>query len=225
MNEDSHGVASPIQFGSNHNTTSLFVQLSNNDTFRINLFPSIRVNESSENFECLQREFARTPKAILNGCCVNEGMHLVARPVDSSDCEFFRVTFNDIEKRMLLLDTFQCANDCFVLLKMLNENYLLAGVDEDAQPGIAIGVHPYCLKMIVLREMFRLPNPAKWNREKLPKRMMQVLKSLRDCLKDGKCLHVFTGVDLFTSIDGTKLEEMFDKVNHLSERSLSKTLF
>lgn len=222
MNEKSHEGASLVQYGRNKNTNTLFVQLSDSNTFKVNLFPSIRVNESCENFECLQKEVSRTPNTILTRCCVSECIHLVARPVDPSNSEFFRVTFNDIERRILLSDAFQCANDCFLLLKLLNDNANLLTIDEDTQP-IAIGLHPYHLQNIVLREMFKLPNPEKWNRKKLPKRMMQVLKSLKDCLENGKCCHVFTDVNLFSSIDGTKLKEMSDKVNHNSKRLLSKT--
>lgn len=188
--------------------SSLCVQLSDGEIYRVNLFPSIRINELCENFQCLEKLISRTPKSVVDGCCMGEGIHVVARPVDGNEGEFWRITFNDIERRIILSNTFECGQDCYLLiLGLLN--------DLNINEANVSCVSSYHLQTIVLSKIFNLPNAKKWQRKRLDKRMLGVLEALEVCLKSGKCLHVFTGVNLFSQIAPEALKEMWETVSEL----------
>lgn len=195
---------------------SLRIQLSDGNVYQIKLFPSIRVNEFCKNFECLKEGVTRNSKSVLDKFLVKGGIHLVARPDDLNQGEFWRITFNDIERRILLSNAFQCADDCVFLLRMFND-LRMSGAK-------AVDLPYYHLKIIVLREIFEHPKRNEWNRKLLQKVMLRLLESLEDCLRKGRCLHVFTGVNLFSNMNPDSLKENSVKISRLRERNPVKDL-
>ena len=179
--------------------TSIWFQLPEDAFYRINLFPSICVNYSCENFQCLLEQFSTLPEILLDECGFEGGIHVVARPntISEEKNRFWSVTFNDIEKRVVFSDTFECAKDCLVCL---NEKIPLLNVD---------GKHlsNYQIQAIVLREIFTRPNSKAWKRKCLNKRFLGILKSLDTCLRKGRCENVFTGVNLFAGMSQDMLDE------------------
>ena len=181
--------------------TSLRFQLSENAFYRVNLFPTISVSYSCENFHCLMEQFSFLPKTLLDECGFEKGIQVVAKPpstISEEENRFWSVTFNDIEKRVVFSETFECAKDCFV---RLNEKISLF-------KGEGKHLSNYQIQAIVLREIFTRPNSKAWKRTSLNKRFLEILKSLDTCLRMGKCKNVFTGVNLFAGMNKDMLNEI-----------------
>ena len=180
--------------------TSLWFQLSENTFYRVNLFPTIRVNYSCENFQFLTKEFPALPEILLDECGFEKGIQVVARPPNTMSKEenrFWSITFDDIEKRVVFSETFECAKDCFV---RLNEISLFKGEGKH--------LSSYQIQAIVLREIFTRPNSKAWKRKRLNKRLLKIWKSLNICLRVGRCGHVFTGENLFAGMSQNMLDEI-----------------
>ncbi len=176
---------------------SVLFQFSDDAFYRVNLFPSIRVHHACENFQYLLKPFSILPKTLLEECCFDDGIHVVARPNNNSADEnkFWSITFNDIERRVLFSETFECAKDC---LNYLGDKYKVEGKR----------LSSYQIQAVVLREIFARPNSKAWRSKCLHKRLLGVLKSLNTCLRMGKCGHVFTGVNLFAGTNKDTLNEI-----------------
>ncbi len=175
-------------------------QLSDDAFCRVNLFPSICVDYSCENFQYLLKPFSILPKTLLEECCFDDGIHVVARPnKNSSDGnEFWCVTFNDIERRVVFSETFECANDCLIYLDEKFNSPLYKGKR----------LSRYQSQAVVLREIFARPNSKAWKIKCLHKRLVGLLKSLNTCLRMGKCENMFTGVNLFAGTNQDTLDEI-----------------
>ncbi len=181
---------------------SVLFQFSDDAFYRVNLFPSICVDYSCENFQHLLKPFSILPKTLLDECCFDDGIHVVARPNKNSadGNEFWCVTFNDIERRVVFSETFECANDCLIYLneKFNSQLYKVKGKR----------LSSYQIQTVVLREIFARPNLKAWKINCLQKRLVKVMKSLNTYLRMGKCENVFTGVNLFAGTNQDTLDEI-----------------
>jgi hypothetical protein len=179
---------------------SVLFQFSDEAFYRVNLFPSIRVHHACENFQYLLKPFSILPKTLLDECCFKVGIHVVARPNKNPEDEnkFWGITFNDIERRVVFSETFECANDCLIYLDEKFNSPLYKGKR----------LSRYQSQAVVLREIFARPNSKAWKIKCLHKRLLGVLKSLNTCLRMGKCGHVFTGVNLFAGTNKDTLNEI-----------------
>lgn len=196
---------------------SLWFKLSENDFYRVNLFPSIRVNSSCDNFQCLLKEFSSLPQKLLDEGCCEQGIHIVANPTTNSSSEekedrFWSVTFNDIERRIMLSRNYECAKDCLTLLK----EHMTTAVYEDKNLSYAQ------FQAIVLKEILARPKSKDWKRKMLHKRMLGTMKCLKACLRKGRCESIFTGVNLFAGMNEATLEKMDELASDFLERKIIK---
>ncbi|XP_028391124.1 uncharacterized protein LOC114515990 [Dendronephthya gigantea] len=170
------------------------------DYYKVNLFPSIRATHSCANYQNLLKIFSSVPKTVLRECRVEQGIHVVAKPaaVDSQEDSFWSITFNDIEKRVVLSERFECAKDALHCLNDKLTNTLSQGKQ----------LSHYQIRAFVLLEIFRKPDAKAWMRTRLQKRVAGVLKSLEIGLQKGRCPHVFTGVNLFAGMTQEVLQEI-----------------
>ena len=183
----------------------LWFQFGDDELFKVNLFPSVRVNNGCENFQCIVKISSGLPAAFLNECCLDYGIHVVANSrakSEESESQFWAITFNDIESRIVHSKAFECAKDCVTLLKKFNfplyEGRTLSS---------------YQFQALVLREILMKPKSKSWKKELLLKRMLGLLGSLKACLRAGRCGNVFTGVNLLSQINDDILEKMAEKVH------------
>lgn len=181
---------------------SLLFQLSKDAMYIVNLFPSIRVNYSCENFQYLLKQFSTLPETVLDECHLQQGIHVVARPNTNSEDEnkFWSITFNDIERRLVLSEMFECAKDCLICINEIFKSPLY-GVERK-------GLSNYQIQAVVLQEIFARSNSKAWGKKCLPKRLLGVRSSLNACLRMGKCKDVFTGVNLFEGMSQGTLDEI-----------------
>lgn len=173
---------------------------------KVNLFPSIRVNGSCTNYKSLLKTFSRVPKTVLEECCVEQGIHVVAKPAVASAGEesFWSITFNDIEKRVIFSERFECGKD--TLLRLYND--LKNTLNKEKQ------LSHYQIRAFVLLEIFRKPKEKAWRRKCLQKRLVGVMKSLEIGLQNGRCPHVFTGVNLFAGMTQEVLSKISSEIHY-----------
>ena len=178
---------------------SLWFQLSKDSFYKVNFFPSIRVNNLCKNFQNLVNQFSNLRQPLLDECHFEMGIHVVARPNKPSEDEneLWSITFNDIEKRVVLSESFECAKDCLIYidekLKLLYEEKRLSS---------------YQIRAVILREIFEKPKPKYWKSTCLQKRLQRVRESLNAYLQIGRCVNVFTGVNLFSGTSRETLDEI-----------------
>ena len=140
------------------------------------------------------------PVSVFNECYFEKGIHVVARPNTASEDEnnFWSITFNDIEKRIVLSETFECAKDC------------LASLYEKFKFLFYEGNHlsSYQIQAFVVREIVGKPNAKSWKKKCQDQRLMGILKSIKRYLRNGRCANVFTGVNLFEAMSQDTLDEI-----------------
>jgi hypothetical protein len=184
---------------------SLWFQLAQDSFYKVNFFPSIRVNGNCEKFGNLVSRYSRLRKSLFDECHFDEGIHVVAQAKKSSEDEnkFWSTTFNDIEKRVVLSENFECAKDCLVY------------IDEKFKSLEGKRLSRYQIQAVILREIFARPNSKDWRRKFLQRRLQGVQESLNDCLRMGRCQNVFTGVNLFSGKNQDTLDEIAESVSLL----------
>ena len=178
---------------------SLWFQFPKDSFYKVNFFPSIRVNNLCENFQNLVNQFSNLRQPLLHECHFEMGIHVVARPNKPSEDgnKLWSITFNDIEKRVVLSESFECAKDCLIYidekLKLLYEEKRLSS---------------YQIRAVILREIFENSKPKSWKRNCLNKRLHEVQESLNADLQMGRCENVFTGVNLFSGTSQDTLDQI-----------------
>ena len=178
---------------------SLRFHLSKDSFYKVHFFPSIRVNNLCKNFQNLVNQFSYLRQPLLDECHFEMGIHVVARPNKPSEDEneLWSITFNDIEKRVVLSESFECAKDCLIYidekLKLLCEEKRLSS---------------YQIRAVILREIFKNSQPKAWKRNCLHKRLQKIQESLTVYLQMGRCANVFTGVNLFSGTSRETLDEI-----------------
>jgi hypothetical protein len=166
---------------------TLIVNLHLNGIYRFNLLPAMWV---SRKWSALKKFDERITHVFdtLNDRDSVECIQIVARPTATLSHTLWRITFNDLENRILNLDKFFCVQHCIFTLHSLQKKYLVA----KNLPSLSL----YNIRLITLREILKNPKPKEWSTENFALRLDALLKSVRAALVEKSNSNVFTHVNV-----------------------------
>ena len=175
---------------------SLFVRLDHSTRFRINLLPMIRMRRSMEPFKQLDQKIHSVFKSLHLPDENVDTISLVAKPNCADQHLLWRITFNDVENRIIYNAQFMCARNCLYILAKL-----CARVSLQSWETTHSHLLRYHLQTILLSEFKMRPRSKDWTPEKFPRRLKDAVNSLCESLRTKKCLNVFTDVNVFSHFD------------------------
>lgn len=116
-------------------------------------------------------------------------IQIVARPTPTLLHTLWRITFNDLENRLLNLEKYICVRHCIFAIHLLQKKYLVA----NNLPSLS----SYNVRLVTIRDILRNPKPKDWRPENFLIRFDSLLKSIRGALNERNNTNVFTHVNLF----------------------------
>ncbi len=166
---------------------TLIVNLHLNGVYKFNLLPAMWV---SRNWLALKEFDERITHVFdtLDDRDSVECIQIVARPTAALPDTLWRITFNDLENRLLNLDKFFCVQHCIFAINSLQKKHLVA----NNLPSLSL----YNIRLITLREILKNPKPKDWSAEKFALRLDSLLKSVRTALNQKSNKNVFTHVNI-----------------------------
>lgn len=171
----------------NHGYLTLVVNLHLAGVYKFNLLPTIRVNRNLPVFEYFEKKITSVSNSLQEMDTV-ESIQIVAKPTSSFPDTGWRITFNDLEKRLVNLEKYSCVAHCLFAIRLLQQKHLVA----NNLPRLS----SYNLQMMVLREMIKRPRIVDWEKEKLPERLNGLLKAVKACLSEKANFNIFTNVNI-----------------------------
>ncbi|XP_028391198.1 uncharacterized protein LOC114516045 [Dendronephthya gigantea] len=171
---------------------SLFILLDPSTKFRVNLLPMIRMRRSIEPFRNLDKKIQRVFQSFHLQDENIDSISLVAKPNSTEQQFLWRITFNDLENRILSNPQFLCAMHCLYVLDKLRTRFCKRTGSQ---------ILRYHLQTVLLAELQTRPHPKYWTPKKFQGRLKGVVMSLRESLRARKCLNVFTEVNVFSYFD------------------------
>lgn len=175
---------------SNRSYLTLIINLHLNGVFKIHLLPAIRVSRKFLILQDYHQKITSVFDALEQADTV-QSIQIVAKPTPSFPDTLWRITFNDLENRLVNLGEFSCVRHCLYTVHLLQKKYLVA-------KGISC-LSLYNLQMITLRELLRTPRAKDWATEKFSRRLDDLLKSVKTCLRQRENLNIFTNVNVLES--------------------------
>lgn len=190
------------------NQISLFVRLDQSTRFRINLLPMIRMRRSMEPFRQLDQKIHSVFKSLHLPDENVDTISLVAKPTCADQHLLWRITFNDVENRIINNAQFLCARHCLYILAKL-----CARVNLQSWETTHADLLRYHLQIILLSEFKMHPRPKDWRPENFSRRLKDAVTSLYQSLRAKKCLNVFTDVNVFSHFDADDLRRLAGKLS------------
>ena len=187
---------------------SLFVRLDRSTRFRINLLPMIRMRRSMEPFKKLDKKIHSVLKSLHLPDENMDTISLVAKPNCLDQHLLWRITFNDVENRIINNPQFLCARPCLYILAKLCAPVSLKSLESTHAHLLS-----YHLQLILLSEFKMRPQPKDWTPEKFQRRLKDAVASLCESLRAKKCLNVFTDVNVFSHFDADDLRRLAGKLS------------
>jgi hypothetical protein len=185
---------------------SLFVRLDPHTRLRVNLLPMIRVRRCLELFRKLDKKVCSVLKSFHLSDVNFATISLVAKPNCADQQFLWRITFNDVENRILSNPQFLCAKHCLYILDNLCSRVCRSW----GSHGHLLRYH---LQSVLLGEIKKRPQPKYWTPEKFRSRLQDVVASLCESLRAKKCLNVFTDVNVFSHFDDGSLKLLAGKLS------------
>ena len=165
----------------------LIVNLHLNGIYKFNLLPAMWVSRKCSAMKKFDERITQVFETLDDRDCV-ECIQIVARPTASLAHTLWRITFNDLENRILNLDKFFCLQHCIFALESLQKEHLVS----KNLPNLSL----YNIRLIALREILKNPKPKEWGAEKFAVRLESLLKSTRTSLSEKYNNNVFTHVNI-----------------------------
>lgn len=166
---------------------TLIVNLHLNGIYRFNLLPAMWVSRKCLALKKFDERIAHVFDVLDHRDNV-ECIQIVARPTAALAHTLWRITFNDLENRILNLDKFFCVQHCIFAIHSLQKKYLVA----NNLPSLSL----YNIRLLTLREILKNPKPKEWSPEKFSLRLDSLLKSARTALNEKSNNNVFTHVNI-----------------------------
>ena len=166
---------------------TLIVNLHLNGIYRFNLLPAMWVSRKWSTL----KKFDERVSHVFDTLDVKDSIEciqIVARPTATLSHTLWRITFNDLENRILNLKKFFCVQHCIFTLHSLQKKYLVS----KNLPSLSL----YNIRLITLREILKNPKPQEWSAEKFSLRLDSLLKSARAALEEKSNNNVFTYVNI-----------------------------
>ena len=185
---------------------SLLVRLDPYTRLRINLLPMLRMNRCLESFRKLDKKLQRVFKSFHLSDANVGTISLVAKPNCIDQQFLWRITFNDVENRILNNPQFLCAKHCLYILDTLCARVCGSRASRSH-------LLRYHLQTVLLGEIKKRPQAKYWTPEKFRSRLQDVVTSLCDSLRTKKCLNVFTDVNVFSHFDIDSLKLLAAKIS------------
>ena len=147
--------------------------------------------------------------------CV-ECIQIIARPTATLQDTLWRITFNDLENRILNLKKFFCVQHCIFAIRSLQNQHLRA----KNFPSLSL----YNIRLITLREILRNPQPKEWCAEKFGIRLDAMLKSIKTALNQKTNYNVFTHVNILGNCNKKDLKLLSREFGRMRKFSKQKIL-
>ena len=167
---------------------TLIVNLHLNGVYKFNILPAMWVSRKCLAMKKFDERIAQVFETLGDRDCV-DCIQIVARPTATLAHILWRITFNDLENRILNLDKFFCLQHCMFALESLQKKCLFG----KNLPCLSL----YNIRLIALREILKNPKPEEWEAEKFVVRLESLLKSTRTSLSERNNNNVFTHVNIF----------------------------
>lgn len=166
---------------------TLVLNLHLTGVYKFNILPAMWVSRKYESLKHFDEKISNVFD-ILDDVDPVECVQIVAKPTSSISDSLWRITFTDLEKRLVSLDKYQCVRHCLFAVNLLQRRYLVA----NGLPFLSW----YNLRMMILRELIKIPRTKDWNMEKLPRRLDSLLKSIKASLNQKANPSIFTNVNV-----------------------------
>ena len=151
----------------------------------------------------------RWPDDSIRKRIVEEGTHLVCRPVKSSmqhSAITWSLSFLGGEKYLLHSVESGCRNKCLQILKTVLENSL----------SYPCGLTPYHIETVTLHSNSLITNPSLWQDACLSALFLDLLSALHKSLSQESCSHFFApSIQLFADIPSSVLKTLATRVKHI----------
>ena len=164
---------------------TVIVNLHLNGVYKFNLLPAMWVSRKCLALKKFNERIAQVFHTIDDTDSV-ECIQIVCRPTPALPHTFWRITFNDLENRILNLHKFSCVQHCIFAVHSLQKRYLVA----NNSPSLSL----YNIRLVALREVLRTPEPKEWGSEKFAIRLDSLFKSIKTALNNKNSNNVFTHV-------------------------------
>lgn len=192
------------------NLASIYVDIPDEGFFTVTLIPALKLKKcrvsglgarSDEYFQTLG-----VPDDFFTS------VYAVVKPSHSAVDEFWRLTFNNLENRVLHSERFTCGRHCLHALRHL--------LNSPKSPRCNIApLSSYQLQLVTIKEYAKHPNGKDWAPAKFHKRLIGMMTSLKSCLKEGLCENPFTGTNVFSDFDEKSLKVLAKDVEHVTKSS------
>ena len=166
---------------------TLNVNLHLNGVYKFNILPAMWVSRKCLALKHFDERITRVFDTLDDKDSV-ECIQIVARPTETLLHTLWRITFNDLENRILNLSRFFCVQHCIFTVNLLQKKYLVA----KNLPSLSL----YNVRLLVFREILKNPRPKEWSPEMFAFRLDSLLKSVRTALKEKSNNNVFTHVNV-----------------------------
>lgn len=187
---------------------TLVINLHLAGVYKFNLLPTIRVNRKLLVFHYFDKKITSVFNSLDEMDTV-ESIQIVAKPAPSFPDTAWRITFNDLEKRLVNLEKYPCLAHCLFAIRLLQQKHHVA----NDMPRLS----SYNLQMVALREMVKRPRTGDWEGEKLPRRLNDLLKSVKACLRQRANVNVFTDVNILRGYRKSDVKMLCSEFGYLTK--------